>query len=95
MTTPQPNTLAYRTDEQVGERAKKKRTGVQKLNINVSQALYEELTALAEENGLTMTEVVRLGIRLSQVALQSRKKKERLVIHSENGQPVRELIVAG
>jgi len=68
-------------------------SGARKVNFNVSEQAYTELSLLAKETQRSMTEIIRLGIALAKIALLAQRQRQRLVIADEHGTPVKELVL--
>src|SRR5687767_5899064 len=68
---------------------------VRKLNCNIPEKMYEELASSAREHNRSMTEIIRIGINLAQAALDAKRDGNHLVLHSAEGKPIKEFVVAG
>ena len=64
-----------------------------RLSLNLSDSVYSELASLAKERRSSMTEIVRLALGLVRIAIQAAKKGQRLVVTTDDGQPVKEIVL--
>lgn len=64
-----------------------------RLNVNLPEAAYEELRELADRNGRTMSDVVKLALGLVKVALEEREKHNRLAVTTSEGKLLKEIIL--
>ena len=72
----------------------KQREGAPKrLNIDVSNAVHNELTAFAQERESTLTAVVRLALSVIRVMCQEERKGNRIVITTSEGKPIKEIVL--
>jgi hypothetical protein len=79
----------------VGTQEKAKSTdGVKRLNLNLSEEIFNELSRLAKDRRSSMTEIIRLAIALVRVALHEAKLGNKLVVTTADGQAIKELVVA-
>ncbi len=69
--------------------------GEKRLNLILSSGVYEDLSRMAEEKRTTMTEIVRLALGLTKVAIHEAKLGHKLVVAKENGDVIKELILPG
>lgn len=65
-----------------------------RLNVNLSEAAFAEVRALSRSTNRSMTEIVRLGLNLAKIALEEQAQGHRLVVTSQDGRPVKELVLA-
>jgi Ribbon-helix-helix protein, copG family len=68
--------------------------GVKRLNLNLSEEVFNELSRLAKERRSSMTEIIRLALSLVKVALYEAKQGNKLVVTTADGTAVKELVVA-
>ena len=83
--TSRPNAVAEEANEE-GRLARR-------LNVNLPEASYQELKDLAKRNGRSLTEVVKLALRLVKVALDERAEGNRLAITTSDGLLLKEIIL--
>ena len=63
-----------------------RRTAMRRLNLNLTESLYEEISQLADSEGRTMTEVVRIGLGLARLAIDEQRKGGQLAVVDAAGQ---------
>lgn len=61
------------------------RAAMHRLNVHVPETLFQDLERLSEEEGRTMTEIIRLGLGLAHLATTEKKKGGTLAIIDEHG----------
>jgi len=61
------------------------RTAMRRLNLNLTESLYEEISQLAVAEGRTMTEVVRIGLGLARLAIDEQQKGGQLAVIDAGG----------
>lgn len=66
-----------------------------RLNLMIPAAAGEEVDALAEESGRSITELVRLSLSLLKVVIDERKQGHKLIVTTSEGQPLKELVLPG
>ena len=59
---------------------------MRRLNLNLTESLYEEISQLADSEGRTMTEVVRIGLGLARLAIDEQQKGGQLAVVDAAGQ---------
>jgi hypothetical protein len=64
-----------------------------RLNINLSEALFDELQALARQTRRSMTELIRLAIGLVKIAIQESGRGNKLVVTSPDGTVLKQLVL--
>ena len=62
-----------------------------RVNVNFSESAYGELVRLAEEQGRTMSEVLRDALALERYVASERRQGSRILIERKGG-AVRELV---
>lgn len=62
-----------------------------RLDMLLSETAYRELEAIAEENGVLITEVVRLGIGLVKLAMDAQRNGYRLMTVNADNEAVMEI----
>ncbi len=67
--------------------------GVRRLNINLPTSIANDLEALAQKSGRSMTEVVRNALGLVKIASDAADNNQKLVITDEKGKPVKEIVL--
>lgn len=67
--------------------------GVRRLNINLPTSIANDLEALAQKSGRSMTEVVRNALGLVQIANDAADSNQKLVITDDKGKPVKEIVL--
>jgi hypothetical protein len=66
-----------------------------RLNLILSSGTFVDLAALARERRTTMTEIVRLALGLVKVAVREAELGHKLVVATEDGQVIKELVLPG
>src|SRR5260370_19092227 len=66
---------------------------VRRLNLNLSEEVYAELSKLARERRSSMTEIIRLAIGLVKVALIEAKKGNKLIVTTAEGESLKKLVL--
>ena|ERR1700719_357097 len=66
---------------------------VRRLNLNLSEEVYAELSKLARERRSSMTEIIRLAIGLVKVALIEAKRGNKLIVTTAEGEALKELVL--
>jgi hypothetical protein len=66
-----------------------------RVNLILSAGAYADLAGMAEQRRTTMTEIVRLALGLLKVAISEADKKHKLVVTTEDGKVLKELILPG
>lgn len=66
-----------------------------RLNLNLSQQAYADAVDLSEQTSRSLTELVRLGLGLVKVAVEESRKKNKLIVTTEEGRPIKELVLPG
>ncbi len=67
--------------------------GFRRIAINLSDQAYFDLKQTADENSRNMTDVIRLGIGLFKVAAEAMRAKNKLVVVSQDGKPLKEIVL--
>jgi hypothetical protein len=75
------------------ETATSQKPPMRRLSLNLPESLYEDLAALADSQGKTMTEVVRTGLGLAHIAYTQVNKRQKLMITNIDGDPIREILI--
>jgi Ribbon-helix-helix protein, copG family len=70
----------------------KKPAPVRRLNLNLPEKTFEELQRLAAETGRTLTEMIRIGISLAQVAVDEDARGRKLAVINQEGQVLKEIV---
>ena len=66
-----------------------------RLNINLSPAARTEVTRLAEHSSRSITELVRLALSLLKVVMNETERGHKLIVTTEEGKPLKELVIPG
>jgi len=61
------------------------RAAMHRLNVHIPEILFRDLERLSEEEGRTMTEIIRLGLGLAHLATTEKKKGGTLAIIDHDG----------
>ena len=64
-----------------------------RVNFVLSERAYSDLVALAKQTNRTMTELVRLGLGLLKIAIDSEHKGHRLIVADHSGQAIKEIVL--
>ena len=64
-----------------------------RLSLNLSDAVYHELTQLAAERHSSMTEIVRLALGLVPIATSESAVRNKLVVTSKTGEALKEIVL--
>jgi hypothetical protein len=67
--------------------------GVRRLNINLPTSIANDLEAIAQKSGRSMTEVVRNALGLVKIATDVADNNQKLVITDDKGKPVKEIVL--
>ena len=68
-------------------------SGVRRVNLNLSEKAYNDLHELSAETSRTMTEVIRLGLGLVKLAVTEARTGNKLVVVSQEGRPLKEILL--
>ena len=66
---------------------------VKRLNLNLAEQAYDDLSNLSRTTNRSMTEIVRLGLGLMKLAFEEQAKHNRLVVTDANLTPLREIVL--
>jgi len=66
-----------------------------RLNLNLSPQAYADAVDLSEQTSRSLTELVRLGLGLVKIAVEESRKKNKLIVTTEDGRPIKELVLPG
>jgi hypothetical protein len=66
-----------------------------RLNLILSAGAYADLARMAKQKRTTMTEIVRLALGLTKVAIAEASQNHKLVVTKEDGTVLKELILPG
>ena len=66
-----------------------------RLNVNIPESARAEVDQLVEASGRSITELVRLGLGLARVVLHESRQGHKLVVTTEDGRPIKELVIPG
>jgi hypothetical protein len=66
-----------------------------RLNLNLSPQAYADAVKLSEETSRTLTELIRLGLGLVKIAVEESRKRNKLIVTTEDGKPLKELVLPG
>jgi hypothetical protein len=66
---------------------------IKRLNLKLTVRAYEELRDLSRRSNRTMTELVRLGIGLVKIAIETSNKGHKIVVATEDGKALKELVL--
>jgi hypothetical protein len=72
---------------------KKPAVGSKRLNVSLSERSYSELSRASQETRRSLTELVRLGIGLVRIALETEKQGNRLIVATPDGKAVKEIVL--
>jgi hypothetical protein len=64
-----------------------------RLNLNLSNAVYRELSNLANDRRSSMTEVVRFALGLVKIAFHEAAAGNKLIVTTADGKPLKEIVV--
>ena len=67
--------------------------GGRRLNLNLSDAVYQDLFTVAKERRSSMTEIVRLALGLVKIVLREAKAGNKFIITSPTGAPLKEVVI--
>ena len=62
-----------------------------RVNLNLTTKSYQDLEALAEKTGRTMSDIVRFGLALVKLYVEEDSKGNKLTIASPKGRPISEI----
>lgn len=66
-----------------------------RLSLNIPEGSRKELDILVQASGRNITELVRLGLGLVKVFHEETRKGNKIVVASEDGSSVKELVIPG
>ena len=72
---------------------KKQAVGSKRLNVSLSPKAFSDLMNAARETQRSMTELVRLGIGLVKLALEAERNGHRLIVASDDGKALKEIVL--
>ncbi|MFY9621822.1 MAG: hypothetical protein WAM70_15380 [Pyrinomonadaceae bacterium] len=70
-------------------------TNVKRLNINLPLSAYETLQYLAKNSNRTMTDVMKIGLSLAKVAMETERAHDKLAVVSSEGKVLKEIVLLG
>jgi hypothetical protein len=79
--------------ENVPLREPVKATSSWRLTVDLSEADYKEMTSLAVNNRVKLSDFVRLGLALVRLALKAKKSGHKIIVTKANGTPLREIVL--
>lgn len=68
-------------------------SAIKRLNLNLTEQAYDDLSNLASKTNRSMTEIVRIGLGLVKLAFEEQSKHNRLVVADANLKPLREIVL--
>jgi hypothetical protein len=71
----------------------KKAATEKRLNVSLSERAYSDLLNASHETRRSMTELVRLGIGLVRIALETERNGHRLVVATAEGNALKEIVL--
>lgn len=60
-------------------------TETKRLSVNLSEKAYKDLEAMANEAGISMTEVVRKAIGMEKFLTDAQNKNQKILLEDTNG----------
>ena len=66
---------------------------VRRLNINLPEPVYQELQALSNTTGRSMTDLVRTALGLVNVAYRATEQSNVLIVADKNGKALKEVLI--
>ncbi|MGI9069882.1 MAG: hypothetical protein ACR2JB_00780 [Bryobacteraceae bacterium] len=66
-----------------------------RLNFNLSAKTHGELVDLARETNRSMTDLIRFGVALLKIAVESGRDGQRLVVTTSDGREIKEIVLPG
>ena len=70
-------------------------TTPKRLNINLPPTAYNMLSELASRKGRTMTDVVKIGLSLAKVAMETENEGNKLAVVNPQGKVLKEIVLLG
>jgi len=67
-------------------------TTSKRLSVNLSEKAYKDLEAMADEAGISMTEVVRKAIGMEKFLTDAQNKNQKILLEDANGK-VQQIVV--
>lgn len=64
-----------------------------RVNFILSEKAHSDLVSLSESTHRSMTEVVRLGLGLVKIALETARNGHKLVVTNSEGLPLKEIVL--
>jgi hypothetical protein len=67
--------------------------GGHRLNVILPDRTHADMIALGRETRRSLTELVRLGLGLVRVAVEAERSGNRLMVATEGGVPIKEIVL--
>jgi hypothetical protein len=64
-----------------------------RLNVNLPEGSYEEIRALADRSGRSISEIVRTGLGLVSIAMEEASRNNYLAVSSSEGKLLRQIVL--
>lgn len=64
-----------------------------RLNVNLPEDSYEEIRALADSSGRSISDIVRTGLGLASIAMEEASRNNYLTITSSEGKLLRQIVL--
>ena len=64
-----------------------------RVNFVLSEKAHTDLVSLSKHSMRSMTELVRLGLGLVKLALEAQQNGNKLVVTTEDGRPLKEIVL--
>lgn len=84
-----------RADVGSSDTAKPKPAKGRRLNLNLPEITFHALQRLATKTGRSLTEMIRVGIALAQVAVDEQAHGRKLAVIDQEGKVIKEIIIPG
>lgn len=66
---------------------------LKRVNFVISERAHATLLRIAHDTNRSMTDIIKLGLGLAQIVLEEMEKDNRIVVTTQTGQPVKELVL--
>jgi hypothetical protein len=67
--------------------------GYRRLNVNLPRDVYADLQRLSQSTNRSLTDIVRTGFGLAQLALHETSRHHKLAITDAEGRPIKEIVL--
>jgi hypothetical protein len=87
------STVAYSTPVAAPPRANSASPGIRRLNVNLSEQVYDDLQNLAGRTGRTVSDLVRLALAVIRVILTEVGPDQNLYVGTRDGKVKKQIVI--